>query len=275
MNNVVPISADEPRIAVIAVTPDMAERWLGKNLNNRNIRKPVYAGYARDMRAGRWQLNGETIKFAEDGTLLDGQHRLHAVIAAGVSVPMLVVRGIPMKAMPTVDTGAGRKFSDVLKIEGDSNTSTLAALVRRAWMWDQGARTNTGASKPTRSEMMEYLEANPEIRHSAEIARQLQSRSLLPASVVGLSHWLFSAIDPDAATWFVSRVVDEDVPTDHPARVLHRRIVGMRLSGGRVNETEALALTIRAWNAFRSGRSAQKFQMPKGGLTNSNFPEPR
>ncbi|WP_436702163.1 hypothetical protein [Nocardioides sp. BYT-33-1] len=275
------ISMPEPdpkpniKVEIILVTPDLAEAWLGKNTKNRNLVRKNITKFARDMKAGAWRMNGEAIKFASDGTLLDGQNRLHAVIASGASVWMMVIRELSADVMPTLDTGKSRSFANVLQIDGEGNTSSLAALVRRALMWDAGQRTNAGQLSPTINEMQEFLEDNPEIRTSAEVARKLQSRSLLPGSVLGLSHWLFSAIDPDAATWFVARVVDEDVPTGHPARVLHRRIVAMRLAGGRINETEALALTIRAWNAYRRGETPRKFQMPKGGLTNDNFPEPQ
>lgn len=274
---IVPITDPTPKLKVeiVLVGPDLAEAWLGKNVINRNISRANIAKYARDMKAGAWQLNGEAIKFATDGRLLDGQNRLMAVIAADVAVQMLVIRELPTGVMPTLDGGKPRNFSNVLQIDGETNTTSLSALVRRALMWDAGQRTNTGRFTPTTHEMQTFLDDNPEIRASAELARKLQSRSLLPASVLGLSHWLFSAIDAEAATWFIARVVDEDVPTGHPARVLHRRIVAMRLAGGRVHETEALALTIRAWNAYRKGETPRKFQMPKGGLTAANFPEPR
>ena len=42
-------------------------------------------------------VNGEPIQIAEDGTLLNGQHRLNAVIESGATVPMLVVRGLPKR----------------------------------------------------------------------------------------------------------------------------------------------------------------------------------
>lgn len=272
--NIVPISG-EPSFSVVAVTPEVAERWLGKNTTNRNIRPSAVRSYSRDMSSGNWHLNGETVKFAPDGTLLDGQHRLHAVIASGATVQMLVARGVRPEAMRTVDMGLRRRYADHLKINGFSNAPTLASLVRRAVMWEEGQYLNTGKIQPTAAEMDAFLEACPEIAYSAEIASKLSSRNLLPASVIGLAHWLFSDIDPDQATWFIGRVVDEDVEVDHPARVLNRRIVSMRIAGGRVNESDALALIIRAWNAYRAGESPRKFQMPRGGLANSNFPMPR
>jgi hypothetical protein len=265
-----------PTVEIVDVTPELAERWLARNPNNRNIRKAVIEGYARDMRTGDWVLNGETLKFDTSGRLIDGQHRLSAVIAADTSVPMIVVRGVDESVMDTVDAGAKRTYADALKLQGEENTTTLAAVARRAVMWSKGARTNTGAIRPTPREMNAFLDENPSIRTSAEVAVRLSSRSLLPASVVGLCHWLFAAFDTDEADWFLARVTDGDgISGNSPVAALRNRIIKMRVAGGRVNETEALALVIYAWNAHRADETRTKLQMPKGGLTPENFPEPR
>jgi hypothetical protein len=267
---------DSPTVEILDVSPDLAETWLSKNPNNRNLRKAVVDSYARDMAAGRWALNGETLKFSDKGQLYDGQHRLSAVVVSGTTVPMVVVRGLSADVMPTVDAGAKRSYSDALKLQGEDNTSTLAAVTRRAAMWQRGARTNTGAMRPTPLEMNAFIEANPQIRTSAELASKLATRSLLPASVIGLCHWLFSDLDADAADWFLSRSADGDgIAADDPIAALRNRIVKMRVGGGRVNETDALALVIMAWNAHRAGETRSKLQMPRGGLTPENFPEPR
>jgi hypothetical protein len=55
--------------------------------------------------------------------LLDGQHRLHAVVESGVTVLMMVTRGWPTTTgkrvlmMDTVDVGAGRSLADLLKLQ--------------------------------------------------------------------------------------------------------------------------------------------------------------
>src|ERR1700712_4787020 len=46
----------------------------------------------------------------------------------------------------------------------------------------------------------------------------------------------------------------------------------MRVGGGRVNETDALALVIMAWNAHRAGETRSKLQMRRGGLTPGELP---
>lgn len=265
-----------PRVEILNVSPALAEAWLAKNPNNRNLRKAVVEGYARDMLAGRWSLNGETVKLDVNGHLRDGQHRLNAVVVSGATVPMVVVSDLGTEVMQTVDAGAKRSYSDALKLMGEDNTSTLAAVARRAVMWERGMKTNTGAIRPTPLEMTAFIEEHPEIRSSADLASKLASRERLPASVIGLCHYLFSKLDPDDATWFFLRVADGDgLPAADPIAVLRERVTRLRLSGGRINETEGLALAIRAWNAHRAGETRTKLQMPRGGLTNENFPEPR
>lgn len=261
---------------IIDVSPELAQRWLSRNSNNRNLRRAVVESYARDMEAGRWHLNGETVKFTDAGQLCDGQHRLSAIVQSGATVPMVVVRGLSPDVMATVDAGAKRSYADALRLAGEENTSTLAAVARRAVMWERGMRTNTGAIRPTPLEMDDFIQRHPEIRTSAELAARLASRERLPASVIGLCHYLFSQIDPDDATWFLLRLADGDgLSANDPIAVLRSRVTRLRVSGGRINETEGLALTIRAWNAHRSGTPRTKLQMPKGGLTNENFPLPQ
>lgn len=62
------------------ITPETAKSWLLKNVHNRPLRDGLVTTYATDMANEQWQSNGESIKFSSEGELLDGQHRLAAVI---------------------------------------------------------------------------------------------------------------------------------------------------------------------------------------------------
>ena len=94
----------------MTITPAMAQEWAGLNTRNRPVRYTKVAQFARDMTAGKWMLNGETIKIASDGTILDGQHRLYACIQAEVPFETVVIRGLPMEAQDTIDTGAPARW---------------------------------------------------------------------------------------------------------------------------------------------------------------------
>lgn len=113
------------------ITPQIASAYLTKNVHNRAKKEKEIKRWASVMRAGRWKLNGETIKFYEDGTLADGQNRLEAIISAGVPVAMEVRYGIP-KDVTVFDIGAKRNMHDILVLSGykQKNLSIVIKALR-------------------------------------------------------------------------------------------------------------------------------------------------
>lgn len=112
------------------VTPEMAFEWLSKNDNNRNIRH-ADVEYLRDcILSGAWRTTHQGIAFYEDGTLADGQHRLHAIVEAGVGVFVNVTRGMSVDNADAIDRGIPRSNRDHLHFRGvRSDTRRVAACV--------------------------------------------------------------------------------------------------------------------------------------------------
>lgn len=102
---------------VVLVTPELASKWLEKNINNRSLRKQVVESYANDMKNGNWSLIGDSITFDEDDCLTNGQHRLTAVIKSGTSQYFNVMKGIPHNIC--VDRPAVRSVGDNISIFTD------------------------------------------------------------------------------------------------------------------------------------------------------------
>lgn len=77
------------------ITPEKASLILLKNTGNRNVSKNLIECYAKDILAGNWDEKvGSAISIDADGILRDGQHRLMAIVRAGVGVRMWVCRGV-------------------------------------------------------------------------------------------------------------------------------------------------------------------------------------
>ena len=98
------------------ITPAKAREYLKKNIHNPRhgrMNRSVIKKYADDMKSGLWELNGEAIQFDEDGFLKNGQHRLAAIIMAGVTVRMCVIRGIGNEVM-IYDGGFVRTISQTV-----------------------------------------------------------------------------------------------------------------------------------------------------------------
>lgn len=80
------------------ITPGFAKQLLELNPTNRPLSDHTVQRYARDMRGGRWQPNGQGIILTADGKLLDGQHRLAAIISSGETIGVIIL------AVPTSGT---------------------------------------------------------------------------------------------------------------------------------------------------------------------------
>lgn len=98
---------------ILKVTPDMAKKCLERNkIDNRHLSSTRVASIVDDIKKGNWKLTHQGIAFDDDGNLLDGQHRLAAIWQAGISVPMLVTKGLPLDAVIAVDNVRPRSVSD-------------------------------------------------------------------------------------------------------------------------------------------------------------------
>lgn len=261
---------------VVHVTPEMAEKMLTKNDHNRNIRQAKVDQFARDMIAGRWVLNGEAVQIAVDGTVLNGQHRLKAIVRSGKTIPLLIVKGLPIEAQETIDTGAKRSLGDSLALRGEANPTLLAAITRRAAMWDAGARTNIGKIVPSEQECRSYLANQPLLRLATDVAARSRKYINCPGSVFGLAFYLCARQDVIEAKAFFIDELTEGIGVDYrsPAWALRKRLASETERRGRVAETDLLGYLLRAWNARCRGESLTLLKSPQGGWTASNIPAP-
>lgn len=123
------------------ITPEKAGEMLKHNTKNyRIINRRLVLEYAKAMREGAWEENGEPIVFDEDGVLKNGQHRLLAVIASGVSVRMLVVRGVDRNIL-VYDEGRKRTPTDHARAAGIAVNNRALTLARyMVGNWDERSR---------------------------------------------------------------------------------------------------------------------------------------
>lgn len=100
----------------VMLTPEYASQLLLQNTGNRKIRNSVVTRYAEDMRNKKWANTHQGIAIDINGNLIDGQHRLHAVIKSGSTVPMLVTTGLPPESFEVIDKLSARSDADSLRM---------------------------------------------------------------------------------------------------------------------------------------------------------------
>lgn len=264
----------KPTSAFISITPEVAARWLKFNVKNRNIRRQDVDRYKRDMASGSWHLDGSPIRFAQDGALLDGQHRLTAIVESGVTVTMLVVRGIVADAQTVMDTGRRRTAADALAINGHKNYSTLAAVALLALSVEAGQIDSR--YEASHEEILNYIDANPGIVDSVETVKPYCRKTDCPPSVVAYTHWVLSRLSPTMATDFWQSASEKvGLSEGDPVIALTNRFAESRRNRERLPKRVYLSLIFRAWNARRAGKTMRfiRISSPAGGLV--PIPEPR
>lgn len=268
---------------LVRVTPEIAQSWLATyNTHNRGLRPNHVEAMSRDMRNGNWQMNGEAIKFALDGTLLDGQNRLSAVVASGATVEMLVVRGLNRESQESMDVGAKRSMADVLKLRGEKNHTDLAAAVRGVALWEMGmVRTKIGltSSKATPAELLETLERHPEIREHIPIVQKLATKFGIPKGIGAALMVEFYRLNESDAFFFFERLLSgHDHEEGDPIYALREWLIDQ--SKRRATLTPHLrayqfaAIICKAWNKYQDGEPVLRLTFRMGGPNPEEFPIP-
>jgi len=242
------------------VTPEKAGRWLEKNEGNRNFNQGTANALARQMLEGFWTNNGETIKFYEDGNLMDGQHRLDAVRTSGVTIKMYVVRGLPVKARATIDQQRKRTAGDILKMEGIPNGNRLAAIVRMVNLWDTGVRNVKGFRSSANFSPSEIVEAlgTKDGALCIQAIKMTQTKEILtmaPPRAAGLLAVLALRSNKKLAITFFEQLESGiDMHEGDPVLTLRRYWSNLKARGKGQAIGNYLMAGVRAWNAYVEGR---------------------
>lgn len=245
------------------ITPAVAKDILARNTHNRPLRDKYVDTLARDMTEGRWVANGETVKVAADGTVLDGQHRLEAAIRANFTLEdVVLVTGLPMSAQATIDIGRGRTAADNLGLNGYKNAAVLAAIARRVWQWEQGNTKFHNSTVPTHTEVAAFVEKNPRVHRSAEIASATRnSFKAVRQAVTGTAHFILMGVDEsDAVEFFAQFAHGAGLPEGHPILSLRTRFMNDSATRKANPFQQDVALIFRAWNGVREGREMLRVQ---------------
>ena len=272
----------KPSVAELrTITPSLAVEWLAKNLNFRKKRQWWVADIARDITAGRYALNGETIKFNERGELIDGQHRLSAVVLAGVPIQSYVVFGV--RGESTIDRGHSRLFSDELTNMGHKHVTVLAAVLRMVYRYERAgsaALLNKNVQQfgvATTGELLEVLSRHE--KAAAAVCKVVNHQGIISQSILGFVTYMGVVRCPTAADIvdpFLEGITDgANLSTDDPLFHLRNRMLVNKSSKAKLSPVAVLATTIKAWNRYKMSlpSTAASIRWTSFGKTREEFPD--
>lgn len=260
-------------IALVKIDPETAKKMIAYVPHwQRDIQPTTTKRIARDLSAGDFQFNGDTIVITSDQEVSNGQHRLHACVASGVSFETLIVEGVAREAFPTYDGTPPRQLSVVLEMQGEQYCGMLAATLRRlAHYLREGI---FGVATITNPEGLDLLSENPGLRRSCAVAATAKDYRFKAA--LAFLHFVISTRNDShsrrvKADDFVEKIATgANLEPGHPVLALRSRMFADHAETGKLSERYMVAITINAWNAFLAGR---KLKLAKWDEERQPFPE--
>lgn len=200
------------------VTPALATQWLERNTRNRSLRESVVQRYASDMKSGRWMVTGDAIAFDINGAIVNGQHRLWAVIFADMTVSMLVTFNLQPDVVRVLDDHLKRKLTDIVKIsKPGSNISAKMTAVSRVMQTASimllSSDQRNAIARLSRQQQMLFLEEHEEAISYVvrECFKSSNVRGLSAAPVVGVVARAYYTQDHDRLKQF-AQVLMSGIP---------------------------------------------------------------
>lgn len=260
------------RAVAVTLTPEAAAELLRRNTRNRRISETVITKYTAEMQAGEWRLIPAGIGFDENGVLVDGQHRLSAIVRSGQAAPILLVTGLPAASQEKVDRQRKRTLFDALYLAGHATcrqeVEIATCLTRRTLRSESGAVPTDFAVKQTLDCHRESIRAVLKVMMPKKKVRGLCQASFLAASV------LYHELDAEKCAEFLEGVRTGVMLTeDHPAMRLRRFLLGetivKAMPRGGANQSFIFRRAVFAMQAHLEGRmisglrEAEDFTAPR------------
>lgn len=257
------------RSKVQKISPKKAAEMLEANTSNRPLSQPVVRAFSEAMQRGDWLVTHQGIAFDTNGTLVDGQHRLAAIVAADVPIETTVFTDVEPGTFDVVDTGKRRNASDVLAIEGEKSTTMLAAMVRTVWLYEHrpDAGWSGGKAAVTNHQIVETLATYPKVRDFVAVGERIAAETGMIKSAAGAASFLVENANPHAelADWYEGIVDGAGLDKSDPRLLFRKLMFSMaRKQAGQVlrrrDTREHVALYLKAFNAWATDDAIGKLR---------------
>ncbi len=272
----------KPTVRIEQVTPELADKYLGTMTQNRVLRDNRVMQWVTIITEGEWKLTNDAISFDTNGHLINGQHRLAAIVVAEIAVPLIVVRGLPVDVQDVMDSGLTRKLSDALQLRGETDCFVKASALRWIARLDyieaeDGATVNyyRNNSGPSVSQLLHLFDRQAEaIAEVLPTSRRAKATLGLPAGVIAVMVRQ-RELDPEDFEAFWAGAVDGVGLESGDGRLaLRNYLLSPTRSGTRRLDYLQLAYVTKAWNHWRDGNPVHNLKWNFGGAHSERFPIP-
>lgn len=255
------------KVEILRVTPSLAKEWLNKNHKNRKVNNVNLKFLISEMENGRWMDNGASISFDVDNNLIDGQHRLLAIIDTGMAFDFSIVTGLSPDTFATFDTGKIRSAPDVLGAEGYSYSSNKASFIsailtgnKERFSFKSAARQQ----KLSNAQVLDYCIENnhwiePIIMKSYSINTDSKPRILSTTQIAYIAYMIGGQNPSEEVYDFLSNICGVNRNNGTATNYVFKKLYEAKTEKIALHFNWIMGMTIKAWNLFIFGNPPVSF----------------
>jgi hypothetical protein len=261
---------------VMLVTPEIAKNWLTANTMNRKMDDGTVNYYADQMKKDFWTLSPDAITFSDTHKLLNGQHRLRAVVVSGKSVYMSVTFSMPEECFKNIDRPKVRSNGDVLQMHGIKYSRMMSAgiskyhalrnnLVARNACKNIYAAPTSANSKLSITDILNTYKSMPEVWDETALAADRYyskfryfGQSDYLAYIVYLTKWK-NHPQEKVNDFFTQLSHGGTYVKNQTIQLLRDKLTENAISKTKMTGLYRNAIITKTWNAFVTGREVQRF----------------
>lgn len=246
----------------------------------RNVSNSHVIHLAQQMSAGQWQENGEPIIFDKHGNVINGQHRLFAVIRSGKSIKFLIVEGVDESAFVTIDSGKPRSSSDILSIQNVPNYTNVASCVagvmnyRRALKvqrtikngdkkWEQIGGSLNSYIRPSKIDIVQEYEKHANAYQKAvKLSQKCRKMANQSAFSIVIAMAVIDGQKGELIDQFIESVSSGIGLFDWmPEYALRQKLEQNRNSLKKLSANHVLLLVAKAWNLYANNCKCKRLAL--------------
>jgi hypothetical protein len=252
----------------MTIDKQIAETILLLNTKNRQINEKHLIFLKKQILDNAWVFNAQSISISNENTLLDGQHRLTAVVKTDKEIVSNVSFGVNQNTFSTIDTGVVRYAKDTLYLNGYNNVANLSSAIKLISNYNANriSETRGRESKMTNEQTLQFAK-----KHSIEYWNGL----IKQASLYYKNHGVLMGISCSEIASFLYLIKDADqTKIDNFCKIIFLGLdrkedtfinfLAKKLIDAKKNKMSSIPYAIKmaylykAWNMFLDNSKAKK-----------------
>lgn len=253
------------RIKKLLITPEMAQDIMTLNSNNRPVKHVTVEDYAETMKADKWLYTSESV-FAIDTDLhlMNGQHRLLAIIKSAKSQYFDIATGFDPDTYKVLDKGRNRTTGDTFALEGIKEHNKVAAVATFILAYSTMGKVTSGSRVRGISDtiLVDWIRDERNKKRVVECVQTADvlyrhGRWLSPTVYAGMLFLLGGVRKTDAEEFLTRLATGEDLSSTHNStiyclrRILEKWDENKKKDWGKAKNNEyKVRYVITAWNYY-------------------------